>query len=270
MNYKGKRALVTGASAGIGEAFAEALAEKGADLVLTARRGDRLKRLAAKLEEKYEIDAIVIEADLSDPSAPEKIAADLDARGVHVDILINNAGFGLPGAYEESDWKAHRAFLELMLTAPAQLVRRFLPGMQARGFGRIINVASLAGLTPSAAGHTMYGATKAFLVSFSQALAAENETRGVNASALCPGFTYSEFHDVNATRGVVSRLPKYMFMEARPVVIGALEAVEARRVVYVPGLWNKFVAWLMRMTPRPWAAALVRRQSRNFRIASKV
>lgn len=269
MNYKGKRALVTGASAGIGEAFAEALAEKGADLVLTARRGDRLKRLAAKLEEKYKIDAIVIEADLSDPGAPEKIAAAMSARGVSVDILINNAGFGLPGAYEESDWETHRAFLELMLTAPAQLVRLFLPAMQARGYGRIINVASLAGLVPSGAGHTMYGATKAFLISFSQALAAENETRGVNVSALCPGFTYSEFHDVNATRGVVSRLPNYMFMEARPVVIGALEAVEAGRVVYVPGRWNKSVAWLARTLPRSWAAALVRRQARNFRIASK-
>jgi len=269
MNYKGKRALVTGASAGIGEAFAEALAEKGADLILTARRGERLKRLAAKLEEKFGIKAIAIEADLSDPAAPQKIADELAARGAEVDILINNAGFGLPGAYEDADWEAHRDFIELMLTAPAQLVRLFLPGMQARGYGRIINVASLAGLVPAGAGHTMYGAIKAFLVSFSQALAAENEMRDVKVSALCPGFTYSEFHDVNETRGVVSRLPKYMFMEARPVVVGALEAVEARRVIYVPGLWNKFVACLMRLLPRPWAAALVKRQARNFRIASK-
>ncbi|MCB2112183.1 MAG: SDR family oxidoreductase [Parvularculaceae bacterium] len=269
MNYTGRRALVTGASAGIGEAFAVALAEKGADLVLTARRGERLKRLAANLEEKFSIAAIVIEADLSDPGSPQKIADELRKLGADVDILINNAGFGLPGAFENADWIAHRDFIELMLTAPAHLVRLFLPGMQARGYGRIINVASLAGLVPAGAGHTMYGASKAFLVGFSQALAAENETTGVNVSALCPGFTYSEFHDVNETRGIVARLPKFMFMQARPVAVGALGAVESRRTVYVPGRWNKFVACLLRMAPRDWAAALVKRQVRNFRIASK-
>ncbi|MCB2098260.1 MAG: SDR family oxidoreductase [Parvularculaceae bacterium] len=269
MIYKNRRALVTGASAGIGEAFAEALAEKGADLVLTARRMERLNRLVAKLEEKYGVNAIAIEADLSRPDAPDAIAAELARRGVEIDILVNNAGFGLPGAYEAEPWSAHRNFIELMVTAPAHLVRLLLPGMQGRGFGRIINVASVAGLVPSAAGHTMYGASKAFLISFSQALAAENETRGVHVSALCPGFTYSEFHDVNNTRALVSRMPKYMFMEARPVVLGALEAVEARRVVYVPGLWNKFVVGLLKAVPQSVGAALVARQARRFRVASK-
>ena len=265
MNYTGRRALVTGASAGIGEAFAVALAEKGADLVLTARRGERLKRLAANLEEKFSIAAIVIEADLSDPGSPQKIADELRKLGADVDILINNAGFGLPGAFENADWIAHRDFIELMLTAPAHLVRLFLPGMQARGYGRIINVASLAGLVPAGAGHTMYGASKAFLVGFSQALAAENETTGVNVSALCPGFTYSEFHDANNTRGLVSQLPKYMFMQAGPVVEGALRAVEEGHDRYVPGAWNNFVAWLVKALPRPMAVAMMRRQSAKYR-----
>ncbi|MEK7265683.1 MAG: SDR family NAD(P)-dependent oxidoreductase, partial [Pseudomonadota bacterium] len=160
-----------------------------------------------------------------------------------------------------------RDFIELMVTSYAHLVRLFLPAMQSRKFGRIINVASVAGLVPSAAGHTLYGATKAFLISFSEALAAENKDTGVHVSALCPGFTYSEFHDVNNMRGVVSQLPKYMFMNAAPVASGALNAIEARQAIYVPGLWNKFVVWLMKALPRSWAAALVARQSHRFRSA---
>lgn len=265
MSFEGKWALVTGASAGIGETFAEALASRGANLVLTARRADRLEALAARLHEKYGVRAIAVEADLKRPAAPEKIADAVEAAGARVDILINNAGYGEPGHFEDADWTTHRAFLELMVVSYAHLIRLFLPGMQGRGFGRIINVASLAGLTPGSAGHTMYGASKAFLVSFSQSLAAENEDKGVKVTALCPGFTYSEFHDVNATRGLVSQLPKYMFMKAEPVVDGAINAVENGHVVYVPGGWNKFVAWLTKAMPRPWAAAIVKSQSRRFR-----
>ncbi len=265
MIYKDKRALVTGASAGIGEAFANALAEKGAHVIMTARRGERLNRLAAKLQEKYKIETLCIEADLANADAPEKIAAAIGERGV--DILVNNAGYGLPGHFEQAPWRAHRDFLALMITSYAHLVRLLLPGMQARGYGRIVNVASLAGLVPGSAGHTMYGASKAFLVSFSQSLAAENADTGVHVSALCPGFTYSEFHDVNKTRGLVKALPKYMFMEAMPVAEGALRAVEARHVVYVPGRWNKSVAFLMKALPRPWAASAVAGQSRKFRKA---
>ncbi len=267
MIYRGKWALVTGASAGIGKAFAEALAESGANLVLTARRADRLNQLAANLKEKYKIEAIAVAADLADPAAPEKIAAAINASGARVDILINNAGYGHPGRFEQSEWPAHRDFIALMVTSYAHLVRLFLPGMQAQGFGRIINVASLAGLMPGSAGHTMYGASKAFLVCFSQSLAAENKDRDVRISALCPGFTYSEFHDVNNTRHLIDALPKFWVMPAAPVVKGALAAVERRHVVYVPGLWNKFVAWTMKALPRRIASMVVAAQSRRVRLA---
>lgn len=267
MNYRGKRALVTGASAGIGKAFAFALAAAGADIVMVARRVDRLNDIAEEIKAKFGVDAFAVEADLSDPAAPEEIKAALDAKDARIDILVNNAGFGLPGSFEQSSWEIHRDFIELMVTSYAHLAHLFLPGMQERGYGRIINVASVAGLVPSTAGHTLYGASKAFLIQFSQALASENENSGVNVSALCPGFTYTEFHDVNDMRHVVNALPKYMFMEAQPVVEGALKAVEARRVVYVPGRWNKFVVWLMKTLPRPWAAALVARQAHKFRRA---
>ncbi len=263
MIYKGKWALVTGASAGIGAAFADALGAKGANLVLTARRGDRLNRLAANLREKYRIETLVVEADLNDPSAPGRIEAAVKGRDIA--ILVNNAGYGQGGFYQQSDWRVHRDFIELMVTSYAQLIRLFLPAMQAKGYGRIINVASVAGLLPGSAGHTMYGASKAFLISFSQSLAAENRETGVHISALCPGFTYTEFHDVNETRALVSALPKFMFMKSAPVAEGALRAVERRHVVYVPGLWNKFLVWLAKALPRRVAAALVAGQAKQFR-----
>ncbi len=266
MTVNGKWALVTGASAGIGEAFADALAARGANLILTARRTDRLNAIADRLRAAHRIETLVIAADLAQADAPLTIAAGIAAAGKSVDILVNNAGYGQPGHFEDVDWAVHRDFIALMVTSYAHLAHLFLPGMQARGYGRIINVASVAGLVPGSAGHTLYGAVKAFLVSFSQSLAAENAGKGVKVSALCPGFTNSEFHDVNNTRGLINALPRYMFMEARPVVEGALDAAERGHVVYVPGLWNKFVVTLIRLMPRPWAAAIVLRQSQKFRL----
>ena len=267
MNYRNRWALVTGASAGIGAAFSRALAQEGANLVLVARRRERLEAIARELENKFSNSTIVIEADLARPESPIAIVNEIKSANVQVDILVNNAGFGLPGFYCESEWTDHRDFIELMMTSYAQLTRLLLPGMLKRGYGRIIQVASVAGLVPGSAGHTLYGPSKAFLVSFAQSIAAECEGAGVNSSALCPGFTYSEFHDVNDTRGLVSKLPKYMFMDAEPVVAGALQAVERGRVVYVPGAWNKFLVWLVKALPRPWAANLMRRQSKKFRRA---
>ncbi len=265
MTYTGKWALITGASAGIGAVFARALSVRGANLVLVARREDRLKSLAEELKAAHAIDVRIIAADLAVDDAPDTVFARLKADGVDVDILVNNAGFGMPGVYTENDWQAHRDYLELMVTGYAHLTHLFLPGMLTRGYGRIIHVSSVAGLVPGSSGHTLYGASKAFLVSFAQSLAAECDGKGVHVSALCPGFTYSEFHDVNDTRSLVSQMPKYMFMQPEPVVEGAIAAVEKGHVVYVPGIWNKFVVSLMKALPRPWAAAMVKRQSANFR-----
>ncbi len=265
MTYKNKWALITGASAGIGATFARAYAARGANIVLVARREDRMRTLAAELEEKHGVKTRIVAADLAEPDAPQRIYDALSADGIAVDILVNNAGFGLPGVYTENDWATHRAYLELMLVSYAAMTRLFLPGMLARDYGRIIQVASLAGLIPGSAGHTLYGPSKTFLISLAQSIAAECEATGVNSSALCPGFTYSEFHDVNNTRGLVSQLPKYMFMEAEPVVEGAIDATEKGRAVYVPGAWNKFTAWLARTLPRSWAEAMVKNQSRRFR-----
>lgn len=265
MAYRGKWALVTGASAGIGAAFARALAAKGAHVALTARRADRLAALAAEIERDFGVSAIAIPADLADPAGPESIIGALGRNGASIDILINNAGYGLPGSLLESPWEEHRRFIACLMSSHVELAYRLLPDMQRRQWGRIVNVSSLAGLLPGMAGHTLYGAAKAFMVSFSQSLAAENERFGVRVSALCPGFTWSEFHDVNGTRALADKLPKYVFMAAEPVVEGAIDAVERGHVVYVPGLWNKFVDGLIKALPRPFAAKLVQGQSGRIR-----
>ncbi|MCA6287971.1 MAG: SDR family NAD(P)-dependent oxidoreductase, partial [Phenylobacterium sp.] len=182
-------ALVTGASAGIGAALARSLAARGYDLALTARRRERLDALADEVRLRFGVEALVLPEDLADPAAPARLLAAVDAAGRDVDVLVNNAGYGLPGVFAETGWQEQADFLQVMLHAPTELSHRVIPGMTERRFGRILNVASLAGLLPGARGHTLYAATKAYLVRFSQSLHLETRPLGVHVSALCPGFT---------------------------------------------------------------------------------
>jgi short-subunit dehydrogenase len=261
-----RRALVTGASAGIGAEFARQLAARGRDLVLTARREDRLQVLAAELRAKHGIDVQVIADDLADPAAPDRIAAFATGDGRAVDILINNAGYGVPGRYDKVDWDTHARFMQVLVTAPLHLCHLLLPAMRERGYGRIVNVASLAGLVPATPGNTLYGPAKAFLTRVSQALAMENRAHGIHVCALCPGFTYSEFHDVSQARGLVSKLPGWMWSNAKDVVRQGLDAVEEGRVVCVPGRVNRATKVLMDVLPDRLALALVARRAKTFRV----
>jgi short-subunit dehydrogenase len=259
-------ALVTGASAGIGAAFARILASHGYDLALTARRGERLEKLAEELSLRFGVEALTVTADLADPEAPGHILDTVTAHGRTVDALVNNAGYGLPGGYAETPWSEQQAFLQVMLHAPLELAQRVLAGMIARRFGRIVNVASLAGLVPGAAGHTLYGPAKSFLVKFSQGLHLETAGQGVHVTALCPGFTYSEFHDVNGTRAQISAsTPPWLWMGADEVAAAGYEAVEANRAVCVPGAPNKAIAAFAKLVPDEWALALMASQGPRFR-----
>src|SRR6195952_4190934 len=219
-------ALVTGASAGIGAAFARILASHGYDLALTARRADQLDKLAEEISLRYGVEALTVTADLAEPDAPGQILDFLTAHGRTVDALVNNAGYGLPGAYADTRWDDQRAVIQVMVTAPAELAHRVTPGMIHRGRGRIINVASLAGLVPGAAGHTLYGAAKSFMVRFSQSLHQETLGRGVHVTALCPGLTFSEFHDVVGNRKAVNETtPRWMWSSAEAVAQAGYTAV---------------------------------------------
>jgi short-subunit dehydrogenase len=260
-----RRALVTGASSGIGLAFAHVLAEHGHDVVLTARRVDRLDALATELHARYRIDADVIAADLAEPAACERIVATLSERSLPIDVLVNNAGFGVPGSYASTSWRQQQDFLQVMVVAVSELTHRLLPAMIERRWGRIINVASLAGLLPGVAGHTLYAASKAFLIKFSESLALENLRHGIHVTASCPGFTLSEFHDVTGTRKQVSTMPRFMWSEADFVARASYEAVMAGSTVYVPGRVNRTLATLGRVLPQSMVWAVMKRNATRFR-----
>lgn len=263
----GRLALVTGASAGIGAAFADVLAERGYALVLTARRADRLEAVAAALRAAHGVAVHVLPLDLAEPAASEQIGQWLDARGVAIDVLVNNAGYGVPGRYLSKDWRVHGDFLQVMITAVGELTHLYLPAMEAAGHGRILNIASLAGLVPASAGHTMYGATKAWLIRFSECLALESASRGVHVTALCPGFTYSEFHDVNGMREKISKMPKMLWLSSEEVARLGVDAVEAGKTRVVTGTANKVVAFLSKYLPDGLARALVASKSKDYRDA---
>jgi hypothetical protein len=258
----GRLALVTGASAGIGAALARVYAAHGYDLALTARREERLRELAEEVRLSAGVEALVIGADLADPASTAAILAEIEAHGRHVDALVNNAGYGLVGPYADSRWEDQAASLQVMVTAVAELTHRVLPGMVERKFGRIVNVASVAGILPGSPGGGLYGALKAFVISFSQTLHAELAASGVHVSALCPGFTWSEFHDVNNSREVVGAMPAWLWMGADEVAASGYEAAEANRPLCVPGAPNKAIAALAHLLPEEWTMALLARRRR--------
>ena len=258
-------ALITGASSGIGEAIAREYARRGKPLILTARRKDRLDALAAELGRSVPV--CVLAVDLADPLAPAQLFEAIQAQGLVVDTLVNNAGYGVPGRYLSSDWRTHRDFIQVLQTAVAELTHRFLPAMEAQGHGRILNVASLAGLVNASAGHTLYGASKAWLIRFSECLALECRSRGINVTALCPGFTYTEFHDVNGMRQSVSGLPKFLWLDSAEVARIGINAVEAGKARVISGKANNVIAWMSRYLPDTVTKLLLGGKADKFRNA---
>lgn len=264
-NAAPRTALITGASAGIGEAYAKGLAESGFNLILTARRKDKLDQLAQQLEDTFGIQTLVLPADLASDTAPAELMKQIENAGWAVDYLVNNAGYGVGGQYTSNPWSTHSDFMQVMVNAVLELTYLALPSMQARGYGRVANVASLAGLMPSTAGHTLYGACKSFLIKFSESLNDENREHGVHVCAVCPGFTYSEFHDVAGTREQVSQMAGYMWQTADEVVAEGMRATEQGKSYYVTGGVNRFLAWLGRHLPRGLLYRLMRNKARQFR-----
>jgi uncharacterized protein len=258
-------ALVTGASAGIGAAFARELAARGSNLVLSARRLDRLEELASALRSRHGVAVEVIAIDLAEPDSAERLVAELDQRGIAVDMLINNAGYGVTGYFLSQPWQVQADFIRVLMTVPTELCHRLMPGMRERGHGRIINVASLAGHVPGSAGQTLYAGAKSFLIKLSQSLHLEYRDEGIHTCALCPGFTFSEFHDVTGSRAMMSKLPGWMWMDADTVVRQGLDAVERGEAVYINGRVNRTIKSMLKLMPDRLALYLIGRQSRKFR-----
>jgi short-subunit dehydrogenase len=215
--------------------------------------------LAVELRQAFGADSMCVSADLAAPGAVDAILKAVADRGRDIDALVNNAGFSLAGAYLDSSWEDQARFLQVMTVTMAQFAHKLIPAMVARGHGRIVNVASVAGLAPGAAGHTLYGAAKAFMIKMSESLHLELMAKGVHVTALCPGFTISEFHDVNGTRDLVSRLPKWMWLDADRVAEEAYRAVESNRPLCIPGLPYKALVALARSVPESWAVSAMGR-----------
>lgn len=258
-----RTALITGASAGIGRDLALVFAENGFDLVLIARRDERLQALAQEVRGKFNTSSHIIAMDLTDPGAGKKIENRLAAAGISIDALVNNAGYTVTGMYKDSQWQDQADLIQVMVTSVAEFCHRFAPGMAERGYGRIINVSSLAGHLPGAAGGTLYAASKSFLIKMSESLSLEYLNDNVHVTALCPGFTYSEFHDVAGNRSEVSKMPNVLWMESMTVARQAYDAVMAGKPVYINGRMNRFVALLARLLPQVPVRKLMARNQRN-------
>ncbi len=263
IDQKTRTALVTGASAGIGRELALVFAEHGFDLVLVARRRERLEALAQEAQGKFGVKAHILAVDLTDPAAPREIFDEMARRHIMVDALVNNAGFTVPGFFRDTHWEDQKQLIQVMVTAVAELCHLFGPGMAARRYGRIINVASLAGHLPGAAGGTLYAAAKSFVIKMSESLALENIGNNVHVTALCPGFTYSEFHDVAGNREEMNKLPKFIWMTGDVVARQAFDAVMAGRPVIINGGLNNAIALLARYLPQRLVHSLMARNQRN-------
>ena len=244
MDYRGATALVTGASSGIGAVFAERLAAAGAGLVLVARRKDVLEHLAEGLRARHRVTVEVIPADLDDPGAAAQVCHALDERGVLIDVLINNAGFGLHGDLAEADLDRTLGMIRVNCLAVVDLTARLLPGMRSRRRGAVVNVASTAAFQPLP--HmAVYGASKAFVLSFSEALSVEVKGDGVRVLALCPGATATEFFSVAGESAQVGAQ-----QSADEVVDVALRGLGRGRPSVIPGVRNALLALTPRLLPR--------------------
>lgn len=243
--YAGKWALVTGASAGIGDALAVELAAAGANLVLTARRADRLEALSSRLKAEHQIQTLVIPDDLADPAAPQRLYDATEGKGIAVDILINNAGFGYYGEFTRGDKAFQRTMVDVNCAAVVDLTHLLLPRMIERGRGDIMIVASTAAYQPVAYMAT-YAATKVFDRYFAEALAEETARFGIRVSALCPGPTESEFGQVAGTRSGESR----KYQSAQDVARQGLEGMAKGKTWVIPYAGGRIQVFMQRFVPR--------------------
>jgi short-subunit dehydrogenase len=250
-----RRAFVTGGSAGIGAGFARALARRQYDLVLVARRRERLEGIGKELAESRGVEVEALCADLTVPAELEAVAARIEAEVP--DLLVNNAGFGTMGVFAELDPARELEEVALNVSALLRLTRAVLPGMIARGRGAVINVSSMAAFQPMPWNAT-YAASKAFVNAFTEALHEEVQGTGVRVQALCPGFTRTEFQQVAGVDA--GQVPDFAWMEVEPVVEASLAGLERGELVCVPGAANRVLSVVQRATPH----ALTRRLMRRF------
>lgn len=247
------RALITGASAGLGREFARQLGARGKDLVLVARRREPMEALAAELQKAHSIDVDILTADMSEPGAPADLFGRTREMGLVIDFLINNAGSEGPDLIRTRDWSRQDAYLRLMMTSVAAMCHEFMPAMIERGYGRVLNVASVAGRM-TVGGDYSYGPTKAYLIALSKALASSYKNEGVHVMALCPGFTHTDFHASDKLTGMKTNTPKFIWYDANIVVREGLAALEKGKDEYTSGRLYRFLVPILRQR---WSRGLL-------------
>ena len=252
-----KWAVVTGATAGIGESFTRILAHDGFNIVLVARDLERMKERAAHLESQFKVHTAIIQADLATDDGCAKVEQYL--RENQIEVLINNAGFGINKAFSVSDVNAEQQLLDVLVRTPMRLMHTVIPQMKERNSGSIINVSSVAGWI---AGGT-YSASKSYLTVLSESLHTEMSGTGVKISALCPGFTRTEFHERGRMR--MNGLPEFMWLSADRVVLQAWKENQNGKVLSVPGWQYLLLSTVSRFGPRP----LVRKLGMNVRVRQR-
>jgi len=258
--WKGRTALVTGASSGLGADFARQLAADGAHLVLVARRVEPLQALARELAQRHGVTVDVIPMDLGAPGAPEALRDELARRGREVDVLVNNAGFGLFGDFLAIDPARERAMMEIDVLVPLALTRLLGEAMVARGRGWILQVSSIGGYQPTPL-YAVYSAAKAFVLSWGEALHFEWRPRGVTVTVLSPGITATEFLAVSGQRATLYQ--RLVMMRSPDVTRIGLRALARGSTSVVPGLANKLTALGPRLLPRAWMPWLAHQLMRN-------
>jgi uncharacterized protein len=259
LTYKGSTALITGASGGLGEAFAEQLAQRGCNLVLVARSEDKLRAVAQRLERQYKIKAAVMAADLGSSAAVEQVIAEARKMGIEVDLLVNNAGFGIFERFLESPLERQMEQVEVNIRALVTLTYAFAPGMVARRQGGVINLASSAGFQPLA-GANIYAASKSFVILFSEALAQELVKQRVNVLAVCPGPVATAFYaDKKPAIG------RNQMDDPKSIVREVLRAFDKEKRVVIPGKFSiRMNAFAVRLLPRKLVARIAEGTTRKL------
>ncbi|MDA8720177.1 SDR family NAD(P)-dependent oxidoreductase [Gammaproteobacteria bacterium] len=243
-------ALITGSTAGIGLDIAQELASRGHNILLTARREDRLKDIAEQIVADFGVEAHYVVADLGEIDAPGKIFDFCTSNNYVVDILVNNAGYSINKKFHETDEAEEEKFLRVLGTGVIALTKRFIPSMLDHKSGKIMLVSSLAAFAPPATGWgALYGPVKTFINRFGDALNLNYRAHGITATNVCPGFTVTEFHTASGMQDAMDEVPSFMKKDSKTVAKGAVDAMLKGKTVWVPGLLNKLIAFLCNNLP---------------------
>ena len=246
---KNNYALITGASSGIGLESARYIASKGINLILTARRKDLLSNISREISEEYNVHVDFFPCDLSDSDAPERIFNYCEENDYEVDVLVNNAGYGIPTSFHETSMEEEEKFIRVLGISVIAMTKIFLSGMIERGYGRIMIVSSVAAFSPPSSIQPLYGPIKTFMNRFSDSININYNHKGITSTAVCPGFTVTGFHAASGVQNEMDRVPSFMKLSAKRVASEGVEATLAGKPLSIPSKTYKTLVFILKHVP---------------------